>query len=144
MYADHEKEIRVLIVDDVELHRFLLKKGLCQIHPRLSVDEAASGAQAQHKLASLEYDVVLCDWMIPDLSGDQLLRWIRSRPELQRLRFVMVSGNDNEADIARAFAELGVDGYIVKPFTVERIYQEMMAVLQPGRATSTRTARTAP
>jgi len=125
-----QRELKVLIVDDVDVHRFLLKNGLRKIHPAMTVDEAGSGAEAQSLLSSRRYDMVLCDWMMPDLSGDKLLGWMRETAGLRKLPFIMISGKKANQDILQAFMELNVDGYIIKPFTPRDVYEKMMAVLE--------------
>lgn len=127
---DYSKPLRLLIVDDVAVHRMLLLSGLKRLNPFMEVDEAVSGNQAIAKLeGSQHYDAVVCDWMMPDGNGEDLLRWMRARPHFKRVPFIMLSGKSDNLEIIKAFMELGVDGYVVKPFMPRDVYQQVVDVI---------------
>lgn len=133
MQIDYAKEPKVLVVDDIEVHRFLLQAGLERINPFAKIDEAASGAEAKDKLSNNRYDIVVCDWVMPDISGADLLRWMRARPCFNKTPFVMISGKDDNQDIIEAFTDLHVDDYVVKPFTAEDVYRKIQKLLEKKR-----------
>jgi DNA-binding response OmpR family regulator len=58
--------------------------------------------------------LLVLDLSLPDLSGLEVLRWVRSRSELERVAVVMLSGSGDDEDIERAY-EIGIDAYLVKP-----------------------------
>ena len=67
----------------------------------------------------LRPDVVICDVMMPGINGFELCSLIRSDPDLANVRIVMASAKAYDADRNKA-KRLGADGYIVKPFTIEK------------------------
>ncbi|MDP2787406.1 MAG: response regulator [Pseudomonadota bacterium] len=124
---DFSRQLRLLVVDDVAVHRFLLASGLGRINPFIKVEEAGSGGAAMDKLGGAEhYDAVICDWLMPGGSGEDLLRWMRARPHFRRVPFIMVSSKNTAQDIIEAFTELGVDGYVVKPFMPRDVYRKVV------------------
>jgi CheY-like chemotaxis protein len=124
---DYSRQLRVLVVDDVAVHRMLLMSGLNRLNPFMKVDEACSGSEAIAKLEGAErYNAVVCDWLMPNGSGEDLLRWMRARPHFKRVPFIMFSGKTDSQEIIKAFMELGVDGYVVKPFTPRDVYQKVV------------------
>lgn len=58
--------------------------------------------------------LLVLDLSLPDISGLEVLRWVRSRSELAAIAVVMLSGSGDDADIERAY-EIGIDAYLVKP-----------------------------
>ena len=138
---DFSRKLRLLVVDDVAVHRLLLSSGLARINPFIKVDVAGSGNEAMVKLGGAErYDAVVCDWLMPGGSGEDLLRWMRAKPHFKRVPFIMISGKSSAQEIIEAFTELGVDGYVVKPFMPMDVYRKVvdtidkMAGKTPGRA----------
>ena len=124
---DYSRQLRILVVDDVAVHRMLLMSGLNRLNPFMKVDEACSGSEAMTKLQGTErYDAVVCDWLMPNGSGEDLLRWMRAMPHFKRIPFIMLSGKSGSQEIIKAFMELGVDGYVVKPFMPRDVYQKVV------------------
>ena len=78
-------------------------------------------------------DVILCDIMMPHLDGYGTLTALRGNPATAAIPFVLVSACREEADVQRGFA-LGADGYLTKPFTVERLLATIQEQLTGGRA----------
>lgn len=131
MDIDFTKETwRVLVVDDVQVHRFLMASGLGRLNPCLRITEADSVDIAKEMLGNGSYDAVVSDWNMPGGGGSELVRWLRARPHFKRVPFVMISGNKEGEDIIRAFMELGVDAYVVKPFTPQDLYGKIKASIE--------------
>ena len=129
MEVDYDKELSVLLVDDVQVHIHLMESGLRRINPFIEIDHATSLHEAQAKLGTNRYNVVVSDWNMPGGGGDELVRWMRARIHFKRIPFVMISGNTDNKDIIHAFMELGVNAYVVKPFTPQDLYQKIITVL---------------
>lgn len=127
---DFSRQLHLLVVDDVAVHRMLLVSGLGRINPFMKVEEAGSGNDAISKLSGDEhYDAVICDWLMRDGSGEDLLRWMRTRPHFKRVPFIMVSGKSSAQEIIEAFAGLGVDDYVVKPFMPKDVYRKTVEAI---------------
>jgi CheY-like chemotaxis protein len=121
--------IRLLLADDSMLMRDIIKDSLIQAFPGISIHEAATGKEAQTKLQNEHFDAVLCDWEMPELSGLELLKWVRSTPSLATLPFIMVTGTTAKESVVECITEK-VTGYIVKPFTPEVLCQKIGAILK--------------
>ena len=129
MDVDYSRPLNILIVDDVQVHRFLMASGLSRINPFIKAEEASSTTEAIEKLQTGSFNVVISDWNMPGGGGSQLVEWMRARPHFRRVPFVMISSNSDQEDIIEAFMKLGVDAYVVKPFTPTDLYQKMIAAL---------------
>jgi CheY-like chemotaxis protein len=127
MAVDYAKDLKILVVDDVQVHRYLMTSGIARLNPFVKIDEATSLDEAITKLSNSQYNVVISDWNMAGGGGDELVKWMRSRANFRRVPFIMISGNTDNEDIIRAFMELGVDAYVVKPFTPQDLYQKMIA-----------------
>ena len=122
------KKLKVLIVEDVASMRKFVRFGLEKSFPDLLVEEAATGKEAQAKLEQAEYDLILCDWELPDINGDEILIWVRNHPVLNSLPFIMVTSRNDKDSVTKAI-NMGVNSYIVKPFTAENLAQRIVAVI---------------
>jgi CheY-like chemotaxis protein len=98
--------------------------------PDASIQEAENGLKAQTLLLGSEFDVVLCDWDMPQLSGHELLEWIRSheRNRIKDVPFIMVTSNGEKERVLQA-AKAGVSGYIVKPFSAQHLVRQVQNAL---------------
>lgn len=131
MEIDYTKETwRILVVDDVQVHRFLMTSGLGRLNPCLSISEADSVDTAKDFLGKDKFDAVVSDWNMPNGGGGELVKWIRARPHFKRTPFIMISGNKDGDDIIRAFMQLGVDAYVVKPFTPQDLYEKIKVSIE--------------
>ncbi len=122
------KKLNVLVVDDVASMRKFVKFGLDKSFPDISVDEAANGKEAQAKLEKEEYDLVLCDWEMPYVNGEELLTWVRNHPTLYRMPFIMVTSRSDKPSVLKALHG-GVDSYMIKPFTADGLAQKVMLLV---------------
>lgn len=114
------KKIKVLVVDDAAFTRDLIKKGVRSQFPGFTVQEATNGREAQRHLGDGGYDLVLCDWEMPEMGGDELLAWMRNEEATAKTPFVMVTSRGEKEHVVKA-VELGVTNYLVKPFTTEKL-----------------------
>lgn len=108
--------LKVLIVDDMSSMRGLIRAMLEKSLSPVVCDEASDGLEAQKKLSAAHYDMVLCDWIMPHVGGDQLLQWMKTSDTLRSVPFIMISTKGDKNSIIEA-VRMGADGYVVKPFT---------------------------
>jgi two-component system chemotaxis response regulator CheY len=118
--------MKVLIVDDFATMRRILKNILKQIGFS-NIAEADDGKTALAKLKDRKFDLVLCDWNMPEMSGLELLQEIRSDDVLKDTPFVMVTAEAQKDNILNA-VKAGVNNYVVKPFTAETIGEKLKKV----------------
>jgi two-component system chemotaxis response regulator CheY len=127
--------IKVLVVDDSSTARLLITEALSASGKRreraLKISEAADGFEALRQLPRGAFDLVLTDINMPTLSGLELIRMIRARPEHRTLPIVAIS-TEREPDDARRAREAGADGYLGKPFepeTLDRLLDDVLREL---------------
>ncbi len=110
--AKSEGATAILVVDDVELNRSMLSRRLER--KGFQVEMAEGGQEAIEKIRSTAYDSVLLDIMMPDVSGYDVLKEIRTTHSALELPIIMATAKDQGEDIVSAF-KLGANDYIVKP-----------------------------
>lgn len=121
-------ELRVLIVDDFESIRKILKKLLQKLDIKY-IDEADDGFTAIPKIKVNTYDLVLLDWEMPKVNGLAVLKAIRSDPRTKFLPVIMVTAESIKENIIAA-AKAGVNDYIVKPFSSELLEEKIKNALK--------------
>ena len=125
----------ILVVEDEEPLGLLLRYNLES--EGYKVDIAMRGDDAELMLREQVPDLVLLDWMLPGLSGIELCRRIRQRPETQSLPIILLTARGEESERVRGLAT-GADDYIVKPFSVPELLARVRALLR--RASPNRVA----
>ncbi|MDL2276075.1 response regulator transcription factor [Breznakia sp. OttesenSCG-928-G09] len=103
---------KILIIEDEASIRKLVAYDLKQVG--YDVYEAEDGLQAKEMIEKDTYDLLLIDWMIPHISGIELVKHFRTR-DVHSV-FIMLTAKDEEENILEAF-EAGVDDYVSKPFS---------------------------
>lgn len=121
----------VLVIDDVQEAAHLLRKVLRAIG-FLNVDEASNGADALRMMEAKSYDLVISDWNMEPMTGLDLLKQIRATPALASTLFMMVTASVDEARV-RAALDAGVQGFLVKPYSIEDVRKRVMALITPKR-----------
>ena len=122
------KALNVLIVDDADFIRDLIKKGIRYSYPEFKVYEAVDGRKAQALLSVNKIDLILCDWEMPELTGLELLEWVRQDSRYQATPFMMITSR-GERDHILSAAQAGVSDYISKPFTQENFLNKIDRLL---------------
>ncbi len=123
------QKIKVLIVDDASFTRDMMRKGLRAEFPAFTTEEAVDGLKAQKLLEKRPFDLILCDWEMPEMSGAELLTWLRSNEPIKNTPFIMVTSRGDKEHVVKAI-ELKVNNYIVKPFTNDKLGKVVANVLQ--------------
>ncbi len=118
--------MKVLVVDDFATMRRILRNILKQIG-FTNINEADDGKSALKMLRKERFDLVMCDWNMPEMPGIELLKAVRSDEELKDLPFVMVTAEAQKENILEA-VKAGVSNYVVKPFTAETIGEKLEKV----------------
>lgn len=121
-------KIKILVVDDFSTMRRIVKNILKQLGYE-NIEEAEDGAQAYNKLKSGGFGFVVSDWNMPNMDGLDLLKKIRSDPELKDLPFLMVTAEAEKEKVIEAI-KAGVSNYIVKPFTAEVLKEKMDRIFE--------------
>ncbi len=121
---------RILVVEDEEPITVLLRYNLEA--EGYQVEVVGRGDEAEVRLREAVPDLVLLDWMLPGLSGIELCRRIRLRPETERLPVIMLTARGEEGERVRGLA-IGADDYVVKPFSVPELLARVRALLRRAK-----------
>lgn len=121
---------RILIVEDEEPLTLLLRYNLES--EGYAVDSEVRGDDAEIRLRETIPDLVLLDWMLPGLSGIELCRRIRQRPQTKQLPVIMLTARGEESERVRGLAT-GADDYVVKPFSVPELLARVKSLLRRSK-----------
>jgi len=121
-------DTRFLVVDDFSTMRRILCNLLKELG-FMNVHEAEDGADALAKLRTERFDFVVTDWNMPNMSGIELLRAIRTDPRLKHLPVLMVTAEAKRDNIIMA-AKAGASGYVIKPFTAAKLDEKLMKIFR--------------
>ena len=117
----------ILIVDDEARIRSIIKK--YAEFEGYSVTEAADGMEAVHLCRTQNFDIVIMDIMMPELDGFSACREIR---KISAIPIIMLSARGEEYDRINGF-ELGIDDYVVKPFSPKELMLRIEAIMKRVR-----------
>ncbi|MCJ8143505.1 phosphate regulon transcriptional regulator PhoB [Ancylobacter gelatini] len=120
----------ILIVEDEEPLTLLLRYNLES--EGYAVESVARGDEAETRLRESVPDLVILDWMLPGLSGIELCRRLRARPETERMPVLMLTARGEETERVRGLAT-GADDYVVKPFSVPELVARVRALLRRAK-----------
>lgn len=118
---------KVLIVEDEPAIQDLLSLNLrhAGFRPLMAADVASARAQLDQALP----DLMLLDWMLPDLSGIEFARKLRADPRTRELPIIMLTARSTESDKLGGF-DAGADDYITKPFSPRELIARIRALLR--------------
>ncbi len=114
---------RILIVDDEANIRDLIKK--YAKFENYEVDEATNGMEAIEKVDNNQYDIIIMDVMMPELDGFSAIKEIRKKYDIPT---IVLSARGEEYDRLHGF-DLGIDDYVVKPFSPKELLMRVSAIL---------------
>lgn len=125
--AINDGKARILVVDDdpeiVEMFVDVLGRD-----GRFEVKTAATGYDAG--LATQEFmpDLILLDYMLPDVNGNVVCKTIRANPALENIKIILVSGVVNQDEV-NDLLKAGADEFVKKPFNMEKLVQQIADLL---------------
>ena len=121
----------ILIVDDEEDIVELLKFNLTNSgHQTL---EAHDGKKALELIESKNPDLILLDWMLPEVDGIEVCKKIKTNDKTSNIPIIMISAKSDEFDKVLAL-EIGADDYVSKPFSIRELLARIKAILRRAKA----------
>ena len=127
LFANNKQ--KVLVIDDDSSLRRQLRYRLGN-RENLTVIEAENGLSGV-ALASIDQpDLIILDWMLPDIQGPEVLHQLRNHNQTRHIPVLMLSGKNKIGNIEDAF-ELGTDAYLTKPFTLQNLAEKVTELLNP-------------
>ena len=123
-----DANLKFLVVDDFSTMRRIVRNLLKELGFQ-NVDEAEDGVAALSKLRGSQFDFVVSDWNMPNMTGIDLLKEIRADDNLKHLPVLMVTAEAKKENIISA-AQAGANGYIVKPYTAATLEEKLNKIFQ--------------
>jgi two-component system phosphate regulon response regulator PhoB len=120
----------ILIVEDEEPLQVLLRYNFEADGYR--VRSASSGEDVQVMVAEEPPDLIILDWMLPGLSGIEVCRRLRARPDTRRIPILMLTARGEESERVRGLTN-GADDYVVKPFSVPELMARVRSILRRAK-----------
>ncbi|ETI59709.1 response regulator [Marinomonas profundimaris] len=120
--------LKILVVDDASFTRDLIRRSLRKQFPAVEIEEAVNGRKAQQLLTKTQFDMVLCDWEMPEMTGVELLKWCREQPKYKKedVPFVMITSRGDKSHVVEA-VQSGVTDYLGKPFSSEQLANKVIS-----------------
>jgi two-component system phosphate regulon response regulator PhoB len=119
-----------MVVEDEEPLGVLLRYNLES--EGYQVEVVTRGDEAEIRLQENVPDLLVLDWMLPAISGIELCRRLRMRPETERLPIIMLTARGEESDRVRGLST-GADDYLVKPFSTPEFIARVKALLRRAK-----------
>jgi two-component system chemotaxis response regulator CheY len=123
-----DKNLKFLVVDDFSTMRRIVRNLLKELG-YTNVDEAEDGVAALQKLHGGNFQFVVTDWNMPNMTGIELLKAIRADAGLKHLPVLMITAEAKKENIVEA-AQNGASGYIVKPFTAATLEEKLNKIFE--------------
>jgi two-component system phosphate regulon response regulator PhoB len=121
---------RIMVVEDEEPLGVLLRYNLEA--EGYQVEVVTRGDEAEIRLQENVPDLLVLDWMVPAVSGIELCRRLRMRPQTERLPVIMLTARGEESDRVRGL-QTGADDYLVKPFSTPEFMARVKALLRRAK-----------
>jgi len=122
-----KKQINVLVVDDESAIRDMIRFALRKSDMKVRV--AADAREALNKISEKPPDILLLDWMMPNMSGPQLTRRLRKDPLTKNIPVILLTARITEDDKVTGL-NAGADDYVIKPFSPRELVARINAVLR--------------
>ena len=130
MLFGNNKQKVLVIDDDSSLRRqlsFRLKN-----HENLDVIEAEDGQTGLDQAIKLSPDLIILDWMLPDIEGPDVLDLLKLQNKTKSIPVLMLTGKNKIGNIEDAF-NLGADAYLTKPFSLKSIDEKVIELLNKNK-----------
>ena len=125
--------MKTLVVDDFATMRKIVKNVLRQIDIT-EVTEAENGRQAFEILKKdPSFELIVSDWIMPEMTGIEFLKICKEDDAVKNIPFIMVTAEAQKDSVMEAIKN-GVDNYIVKPFTPDRLQEAIQKAVAKARS----------
>jgi two-component system, chemotaxis family, chemotaxis protein CheY len=135
LLEDSIADLKALVVDDNRAMRAIVKDFLMQMGIKRR-SEAEDGKAALRLLRAESWDLVVCDWVMPQMTGLELLTEVRADEKLKKIPFIMVTSQDAKENVIEAI-KAGVSDYVTKPFNFDtfraKIERTLTAALKAAK-----------
>ncbi len=121
-------QLKIAVIDDATMIRDLIKKFIHQNFSDAIVFDANNGQVGMSLLKRQPVDLILCDWEMPEMNGEELLRWVREQEKLKDTPFIMVTSRGDKEFVMKAI-QSGVSDYLVKPFNNKQFLDKVAKAL---------------
>ena len=121
------KDLKVLTVDDDHSIRDLMLQSLHKLGFS-NITQVEDGSIAWNLLLKEKFELLITDWMMPNMDGLELTVAIRSNETLKDLKILMVTSNKKSSQITKAI-NAGVNEYLLKPFNLESLQEHLTRIL---------------
>jgi two-component system chemotaxis response regulator CheY len=126
------KQLKILLVDDFEMIRSLLKQALKQLGYS-DLTEAVDGVDALDKIGKAQssgvpFDLVFLDWNMPKMTGIEVVQKCKSDEILKNLPFIMITAEREQKSVVTAL-KAGVADYVIKPFSPRQLASKIERIL---------------
>ncbi len=125
-------QIHLLVVEDEQPIREMLKMVLS--YQNMTITEAENGNQAFELIKKETFDLVLLDWMLPDISGIEIAKRLKADSNTNKIPIIMLTAKGEEEDKIKGL-ECGADDYVTKPFSPKELSARIKAVLRRSTPT---------
>ena len=119
LLAEDEDVLRMLVVDSLEDEGH-------------DIDEASDGMEALDYVKRYEYDLILMDYMMPGMTGLEVIKEIRQMPEKQKVKILMLSAKSQKSDQEKVLQE-GADYFMAKPFSPLALVNRIEEILSEDK-----------
>jgi len=121
--------MNLLIVDDSKIVRRVLTNTMTRYFkaskwPTLNLFEAEDGLVAMEVMKKEKIDIMLLDWNMPNMTGEEVVDAVRANKEWNKTRIVMATTEGSKASVLKMIKK-GANGYMVKPFQEEAIFKSL-------------------
>ena len=130
MMKKNNSQIKILIVEDEENLSMLLDYNLSKLGFRTQIIK--DGNKVINEIDNFKPNIILLDWMLPNISGIELCRKVRSNENNNNVSIIMLTALGEEANKVRGL-EVGADDYITKPFSFPELIARIEAVLRRSK-----------
>ena len=118
---------KILVVDDEEVIRKFLRIHLVKLG--YEVKEAADGEQALEQLGKDDFDLLICDIMMPKKDGWEVIKQCKSNPKMKNVPIIVLTAKDQDSDMFKGY-DLGANYYMTKPFTKAQLLYGLKLMLE--------------
>ncbi|MCK5227627.1 MAG: response regulator [Desulfobulbaceae bacterium] len=120
--------MKILVVDDFDTMHKIIRDILIELGYE-DILQAYNGEGALYHLNREKIDLIISDWNMPKMTGLELLKAVRTNPELADTPFIMVTAEAEKDNIAEAI-KADVDQYVIKPFNAKMLIEKIKFALR--------------